>query len=90
MMRNNALSVFLMFAASCSLTALAQKENCDSIDFWSVIKQVETNYAGFPTMVTSENHDDYESMKTKLFNQITSGERKGYDAACEYLSLIHI
>lgn len=85
-MRNNALSVFLMFAASCSLTALAQKENCDSIDFWSVIKQVETNYAGFPTMVTSENHDDYESMKTKLFNQITSGERKGYDAACEYLA----
>lgn len=85
-MKSNGFFLLLTIALTCYLQTFAKGEECDSIDFWSVIKDVETNYVGFPTMVTSENREAYESMKSNLMKQIKSGERDGYDAASEYLA----
>ncbi|MCM1318384.1 MAG: S41 family peptidase [Bacteroides sp.] len=72
---------------SCSLTCSAKgSENCDSIDFCSVVADVETNYAGFPTMVNDENRAAYEEMKRHLFAQVMQEKRDGSDAASEYVA----
>lgn len=72
---------------SCSLTCFAKgSENCDSIDFCSVVADVEANYVGFLTMVNDENRASYEEMKHHLFAQVIQEKRDGSDAASEYVA----
>lgn len=74
-------SLFLNF-----VTLQAQDYKCDSIDFCAIVQKVESNYAGFPTKVNNSTKFDYDNLKAKLYNSVINQERKGYDAAAEYVA----
>lgn len=64
----------------------AQDHKCDSIDFCVLVQKVEANYAGFPTKVNDVTKNDYDSLKSKLYNSVINNGRHGYDAAAEYVA----
>lgn len=78
--------VFLLSTILFALSSYAQTADCDSIDFFSVVDQVERNYSGFPTKVTQSNIAQYNAMKNELWDQVKNGKREGYNAVGEYLS----
>lgn len=74
------LKAFLLFSL---FPAGAQDRNCDSLDFVFAVRQVEENYAGYPTTVTDANRNEYENLKARLMREIRNDGRHGYDAAGE-------
>lgn len=64
----------------------AQDHVCDSIDFCAIVQKVEANYAGFPTKVNDVTKNDYDSLKSNLYNSVIKNGRHGYDAAAEYVA----
>lgn len=78
------ITVVLLFQNLVTLQA--QDNKCDSIDFCAIVQKVEANYAGFPTKVNNRTKGDYDNLKAKLYNSVINQERKGYDAAAEYVA----
>lgn len=74
-----------VLAMTAAVTAVAQEYRCDSIDFEAVVREVEENYAGYPTKVTGENVGQYGELKERLRRAIREQGRRGYDAAGELL-----
>lgn len=61
---------------SCGMVAYGQQVE----DFDFVVRQIETNYAGFPTLADTAG---YRTLKERLRNQVVENQRKGYMAAAE-------
>ena len=62
------------------LPAAAQQR--DSLDFEFAVRQIEENYAGYPSQVTDANRADYRSLRERLRGEVRRG-RPGYEAAGE-------
>lgn len=75
----------LLFAASvfCVTLSEARDYTRDSLDFVFAVRQIEENYAGYPSSVTDANRVEYENLKARLMREIRKDGRHGYDAAGE-------
>lgn len=83
-MRKNVLRLLLTTSAIfCLMPSQAQDHGRDSLDFVFAVRQVEQNYAGYPSAVTDADRGRYEDLKARLMREICSGGRKGYDAVGE-------
>lgn len=75
----NFLSCFLF----CSyMLGLSAQENTNLQDFKAGIRELEENYAGFPSLNTYDRHE-YDSLKQCLLLEVTASEKKGYEAVGE-------
>ena len=52
-------------------------------DFDFALRQVEANYAGFPSKMEAGNRAEYQLLKTRLAEEVAAQGRAGYDAASE-------
>ena len=52
-------------------------------DFDFALRQVEANYAGFPSKMEAGNRAEYQLLKTRLAEEVAAHGRAGYDAAGE-------
>lgn len=52
-------------------------------DFDFALRQVEANYAGFPSKMEAGNRAEYQLLKARLAEEVAAHGRAGYDAAGE-------
>ena len=75
--------VLLFFA----YTPLAGQEtissNADLAEFDLGVRELETNYVGFPTSVTEQTRDQYEALKARCRQQVDKQGRKPWEALGE-------
>lgn len=57
--------------------------NADLAEFDFGVRELETNYAGFPTFVTEQTRDQYEALKARCRQQVDKQERKSWEALGE-------
>lgn len=74
-------TVLTALCVACLLPAGAQ--NADSLDFEFAVRQLEANYAGYPSRVNDANRDAYEALKRRLRREVLCDARPGYEAAGE-------
>lgn len=79
---NLVLCLFVGLMAMAQSPELTVEQHLEDYDY--AVKYVEDNYSGFPDKVVDSNRADYESMKTRLRDQVKQGERKGWNAFAEY------
>ena len=70
----------ILFTVCTSVMGQEDTHNKDSIDFEFAIKELELNYAGFPTLVNDSNRAEYESMKERFRHEIRNKECNALDA----------
>lgn len=82
-MKHKLLGLLLELSALLSLlSAGAQDCNRDSLDFAFAVRQIEENYAGYPSAVTASNRTEYEALKERLRSEVLAG-RSGCEAVGE-------
>lgn len=67
-------------------SAAGQEEissNADLAEFDFGVRELETNYAGFPTFVTEQTRDQYEALKARCRQQVDKQGRKSWEALGE-------
>jgi len=53
-------------------------------DLDSLVQMIETNYAGFPIIMQKGYSNDYQTMKTGIRNQVSTGRIGILQAVCDY------
>lgn len=78
-------SILLSVAAILALLpAVAQTDAAAQMaDYEFAVRQVEENYAGYPTKITEETRPQYEALRERLRRQVRDEARAGYEAAAE-------
>lgn len=74
----------LLFFAYTSLAGQEKtSSNADLTEFDFGIQELETNYVGFPTLVTEQTRNQYEALKARCRQQVDKQERKPWEALGE-------
>ena len=66
--------LFIGLMSWAQVPELTVEQHLEDYDF--AVKYVEDNYSGFPDKVVDSNRADYESMKTRLRDQVKQGSAR--------------
>lgn len=81
----NPRSILLSIAAALALLPAAAQTDAvaQTDDYEFAVRQVEENYAGYPSKVTEATRPQYEALRERLRRQVRDEARAGYEAAAE-------